>query len=35
LSKDKNFKDEKETTAIAKTLGHRKKRKVVESLLLD
>jgi len=35
LAKFKNFKDEKETTAIAKTPGHRKKCKVVESLPLD
>jgi len=34
LSKIKNFKDEKETTAIAKTPGHRKKRNVIESLPL-
>ena len=31
----KNFKDEKETIAIAKTPGHRKSRKVIESLPLD
>jgi len=30
LAKVKNFKDEKEAIAIAKTLGHRKKRKVIE-----
>jgi len=35
LTKIKNFKDEKETTAIEKTPGHRKKRKVIESLPLD
>jgi len=35
LAKIKNFKDEKETIAIAKTPGHRKKRKVIESLPLD
>jgi len=35
LSKVKNFKDEKETIAIVKTPGHRKNRKVIESLPLD
>jgi len=35
LAKIKNFKDEKETIAIAKTPGHRKKRKVIESSPLD
>jgi len=35
LAKVKNFKDEKETVAIAKTPGHRKNRKVIESLPLD
>ena len=35
LAKVKNFKDEKETIAIAKTPGHRKNRKVIESLPLD
>jgi len=35
LAKIKNSKDEKETIAIAKTPGHRKKRKVIESLPLD
>jgi len=35
LAKIKNFKDEKETIAIAKTPGHRKKREVIESLTLD
>jgi len=35
LAKVKNFKDEKETIAIAKTPGHRKKRKVIESLPLE
>ena len=35
LAKVKNFKDEKEIIAIAKTPGHRKKRKVIESLPLD
>jgi len=35
LAKIKNFKDEKETIAIAKTPGHRNNRKVIESLLLD
>jgi len=35
LAKVKNFKDEKETIAIAKTPGDRKNRKVIESLLLD
>jgi len=30
-----NFKDEKETTAIAKTPGHWKKWKVIKSLPLD
>ena len=35
LAKVKNFKDEKEIIAIAKTPGHRKNRKVIESLLLD
>jgi len=34
LAKIKNFKDEKETIAFAKTPGHRKKRKVMESLPL-
>jgi len=32
LAKIKNFKDEKETIAIAKTPAHRKKRKVIETL---
>ena len=35
LAKVKNFKDEKETIAIAKTSGHWKNRKVIESLPLD
>jgi len=35
LAKIKNFKDEKETIAIAKTPGHWRSRKVIESLLLD
>jgi len=35
LAKVKNFKEEKEIIAIAKTPGHRKKRKVIESLPLD
>jgi len=35
LAKIKNFKDYKETIAIAKRPGHRKKRKVIESLLRD
>jgi len=35
LAKVKNFKDEKETIAIAKTPGHRKDRKVIESLRFD
>jgi len=35
LAKVKKFKDEKETIAIAKTPGHRKNRKVIESLPLD
>jgi len=35
LAKVKNFKDEKETIAIAKTPGRRKNRKVIESLPLD
>jgi len=35
LAKVKNFKDEKETIAIAKTPGHQKKRKVIKSLPLD
>jgi len=35
LAKVKNFKDEKETIAIAKMPGHRKNRKVIESLSLD
>ena len=35
LAKVTNFKDEKEIIAIAKTPGHRKKRKVIESLPLD
>ena len=35
MAKYKNFKDEKETIAIAKTSGHRKKQKVIESLPLD
>ena len=34
MSEVKNFKDEKETIAIAKTPGHRKNRKVIESLPL-
>jgi len=34
LAKIKNFNHEKETIAIAKTPGHRKKRKVIESLPL-
>ena len=34
LAKVKNCKDEKEIIAIAKTPGHRKKRKVIESLPL-
>jgi len=33
--KIKNFKDEKETIAIAKTPGHRYNRKVIESLPLN
>ena len=35
LAKIKNFKDEKEIIAIAKTPGHRKKQKVIESFPLD
>ena len=35
LAKVKNFKDEKEIIAIAKTPGHRENRKVIESLPLD
>ena len=35
MAKVKNFKDEKETITIAKTPGHRKNRKVVESLPFD
>jgi len=35
LAKVKNFKDERETIAIAKTPGNRKKRKFIESLPLD
>jgi len=35
LAKVKNFKDAKEIIAIAKTPGHRKNRKVIESLPLD
>ena len=35
MAKVKNFKDEKETIAIAKMPGHRKNRKVIESLPLD
>ena len=35
MAKIKNFKDKKETIAIAKTLGHRKKQKVIELLPLD
>jgi len=35
LVKIKNFKDEKETIAIAKPPGHRTKREVIESLPLD
>ena len=35
LAKVKKLKDEKETIAIAKTSGHRKNRKVIESLPLD
>jgi len=35
LAKVKNFKDEKETIAIAKRPGHRKNRKVIESLPFD
>jgi len=35
LAKVKNFKDEKEILAIGKTPGHRKNRKVIESLPLD
>ena len=35
MAKVKNFKDEKETIAFAKTPRHRKKRKVIESLPLD
>jgi len=35
LAKVKNFKDEKETVAIAKTPGHRQNRKAIESLPLD
>jgi len=35
LAKIKNFKDEKETIATAKTPGHRQKRKIIESLPLD
>jgi len=35
LAKVKNFKDEKETIALAKTPGHRKNRKVVKLLPLD
>ena len=34
MAKVKNFKDEKEIIAIAKTPGHRKNRKVIESLPL-
>jgi len=34
LAKVKNFKDEKEIIAIVKTPGHRKNRKVIESLPL-
>jgi len=34
LAKVRNFKDEKEIIAIAKTPGHRKNRKVIESLPL-
>jgi len=32
LAKIKNFKVKKETIAIAKTLGHRKKRKVIRAV---
>jgi len=35
LAKIKNFKDKKEMIAIAKTPGHRKKLKAIESLPLD
>jgi len=35
VAKIKNLPDEKETIAIVKTPGHRKKRKVIESLPLD
>ena len=35
MAKIKNFKYEKETIAIAKTPGHRKKQKVIGSLPLD
>jgi len=35
LAKVKNFKDVKETIAITKTPGHRKNRKVIDSLPLD